>query len=74
MLDRTDVRVTLIKRYREWDKYIDVNSFGIPVEFFVNKDEVFECNPCSNGGYNYPDGLYYNPVSDKFDLTITVSE
>ena len=69
-----DVRETLIKRCREWDKYIDVNTFGIPVEFFVNKDEVFERNTCSNGGYIYPDGLYYSPISDKFELVITVSE
>ena len=73
LLDKQDVRGTLMKRYSDYD-YTDVNCFGIPVEFFVKKNEVFERNPCSNGGYNYPDGLYFSNdcPGGRFELIVTV--
>lgn len=76
LLDRSDIRKTLLERYSEWENYTDVICFGIPVEFFVNKNEVFERNPCSNGGYNYPDGLHFSNdcPGGRFELVVTVSE
>lgn len=83
LLDKQDVRKTLLEREDYNNErpmgepsnscFTEFNQFGIPAEFIVNPYEVYERYPCSNGGYNYPDGLYFSNdcQGGRFEMVVT---